>query len=158
MSIVRFPMIFMALAGLLLAWPSAAQDAEPPYWVSLKVDRANMRVGPDRSYPIDWVYVRRDLPLRVVRKSGGWRLVEDQDGARGWMLARFLSRDRTATVTVEGLAEIRAEGSPSAKLLWRAQPGVIGRLGECANGWCEFAIGDRRGWIAGESIWGEGPP
>ena len=127
MSIVRFPMIFMALAGLLLAWPSAAQDAEPPYWVSLKVDRANMRVGPDRSYPIDWVYVRRDLPLRVVRKSGGWRLVEDQDGARGWMLARFLSRDRTATVTVEGqdldVFTFQLMGSPEASTatcgLWK---------------------------------------
>lgn len=160
MSSLRVPMFFMAIASLLLSvpMPGAAQDGEPPYWVSLKVDRANMRVGPDRSYPIDWVYVRLELPLKVVRKSGGWRLVEDQDGARGWMLARFLSRDRTATVTVEGLAEIRDDAGVNAKLLWRAQPGVIGRLGECENGWCEIAIGDKRGWIAAEDIWGEGAP
>lgn len=158
MHSLRFLMVLMALVGLLPATPIGAQDGEPPYWVSLKVDRANMRVGPDRSYPIDWVYVRRDLPLKVVRKSGGWRLVEDQDGARGWMLARFLSRDRTAAVTAAGLADIRSEGAANATLLWRAQPGVIGRLGECASDWCELTVGDKHGWIAADSIWGEGAP
>ncbi len=155
---VRFFGIIIALGAGLLALPIGAQDAEASYWVSLKVDRANMRVGPDRTYPIEWVYVRRELPLKVVRKSGGWRLVEDQDGTQGWMLARFLSRDRTAAVVGEGLAEIRGDAASGAKLLWRAQPGVIGRLGECHQDRCEFTIGDRRGWIAAERIWGEGAP
>lgn len=158
MRTLRFLIGLVALSVGLVTMPIAAQDREPPYWVSLKVDRANMRVGPDRSYPIEWVYVRRDLPLKVVRKSGGWRLVEDQEGTRGWMLARFLSRDRTATVVGDGLADIRGEAGAGAKLLWRAQPGVIGRLGECEQNWCEFGIGKMRGWIAADSIWGEGAP
>ena len=36
------------------------------------------------------------LPMKVLRMIGGWRLVEDIDGARGWMLAQFLTRTRTA--------------------------------------------------------------
>lgn len=158
MRAVRFLIVFMALAVGCLSLPATAQDSEPPYWASLKVDRANMRVGPDRSYPIDWVYVRRELPLKVVRKSAGWRLVEDQDGARGWMLARFLSRDRTAVVINEGNAEIRSEPSSGAKLLWRVQPGVVGRLGDCDQDWCEFRIANKRGWIEAGRIWGEGAP
>ena len=151
------------MAGALL-WlqampaPAHAQDNEPPYWASLKVDRANMRVGPDRSYPIDWVYVREGLPLKVVRKSGGWRLVEDQDGSRGWVLGRFLSRERYAVAINDGYAPIYAEASTGARLLWRAQPGVIGHLGDCANDWCEFRIGDKKGWVQAAHIWGDGEP
>mgnify|MGYP001551092043 CR=1 FL=1 len=44
-----------------------AQDREAPYGASLRFDRVNMRVGPSESYPIDWVYHRSGLPVKVVR-------------------------------------------------------------------------------------------
>ena len=67
--------------------------------MTLTADKVNMRVGPARDYAIRWVYRRDGLPLKVVRLHEGWRLVEDPDGARGWILARFLSRARGAVVT-----------------------------------------------------------
>jgi SH3-like domain-containing protein len=35
-----------------------------------------MRVGPSEAYPIEWVYRRQGLPVKVVRVMQGWRLVE----------------------------------------------------------------------------------
>ena len=137
--------------------PAAAQaEDDLPYWVTLTADKVNMRVGPARDYAIQWVYRRDGLPLKVVRLHEGWRLVEDQDGTRGWILSRFLSRARGAVVTGKG-AEIR-EKPGEGKLMWRAERGVIGRLGDCDDGWCKLDVAGHKGWISAKSIWGDGKP
>ena len=97
--------------------------------------------------------------MKVLRRMEGWRLVEDPDGARGWMLARFLKRDRGAIVKGKGLAEMREKGDDGARLLWRLEPGVSGRLGDCDGGWCRLDLGDgRAGFVAQERLWGWGNP
>jgi SH3-like domain-containing protein len=141
-----------------LAVPAAAQKPQTPYWASLRVSHANMRVGPGETYRIAWVYRRPRLPLKVIRVKEGWRLVEDPDGTRGWMLAQFLTRERGAIVVGEGLAEMRAAGAASARLLWRLEPGVTGKLGECAAGWCEFDLGRQKGLVPQDRLWGAGEP
>jgi SH3-like domain-containing protein len=84
----------LAILGLLaVAAPARAADNEDvPYWASLRANEVNLRVGPAETYRIAWVYRREGLPMKVLRRMDGWRLVEDPDGARGWMLARFLTR------------------------------------------------------------------
>lgn len=137
--------------------PGAAQAAgdetDGPYWVSLRSQPANLRVGPGREYRISWVYVRTGLPLKVLRTIGGWKLVEDMDGARGWMLSHFLVRARTATIK-GGVAEIRENADGSGRLLWRAEPGVTGKLDDCGPAWCKIDINGRRGHVAKAAIWG----
>ncbi|MET0179442.1 MAG: SH3 domain-containing protein [Novosphingobium sp.] len=148
----------LALGALALGRPAPAraQNAEVPYWASLTASKVNMRVGPARNYNIAWVYRRDGLPLKVVRVHQGWRLVEDPDGAKGWVLARFLSRARTALVRGR-VAELREEPG-AGRLRWRVEPGVVGALGECRSGWCELDVGGRKGWIDADAIWGEGAP
>ena len=143
---------------LLVAMPAAAQERETPYWASIRAEVLNMRVGPSENYPIDWVYKRKGLPLKVVRVMQGWRLVVDPDGTQGWVFAALLSPERTALVTGDRLAPIRAEPSASAELRWNAEPGVVGKLGDCEGGWCAIDIGGRRGWIEAQRVWGDGDP
>jgi SH3-like domain-containing protein len=149
---------FLPLLLLAFAAPAWAQDGKVPYWASLRVETANMRVGPSESYPIDWVYKRKGLPVKVVRLMQGWRLVVDPDGTQGWINARMLTLERTAVVVGEGLAAIRAEPSAAAALRWNAEPGVIGKLGSCESEWCQIDVGGRRGWIEASRIWGDGDP
>ena len=146
------------LLAAIAATPLAAQNREVPYWASINTEELNMRVGPATTYKIDWVYTRKGWPVRVLRTRQGWRYVEDADGTRGWFLGRFLTRERHAVVVGDGLAEIRAEPAASAPLNWNAEPGVVGKLGECSANWCEFDVGGRVGWIAADRIWGEGEP
>lgn len=153
----------LSLAGAALVFalsaPLAAQDAQSPYWASIrKDDPVNMRVGPGEDYRILWVYQRQYLPMKVLRVKEGWRLVEDPDGARGWVVARFLTRDRTAIVKGRDPAAMRDAGNPNARLLWRLAPGVIGLLGDCQQGWCEIAVGPRRGFVEQARLWGAGEP
>lgn len=146
------------LLAVLFAAPASGQSRETPYWASLRAEVANMRVGPSESYPIDWVYKRKGLPVKVVRVMQGWRLVVDPDGARGWIFSALLSPERAALVIGEGLAPIRAEPSANAALRWNAEPGVVGKLGACEGNWCEFDVAGRKGWIEAARIWGEGEP
>lgn len=117
-----------------------------------------MRVGPSEEYRIAWVYKRQHLPMKVIRIKEGWRLVEDPDGARGWMLARFLSRERQAIVQGNGLADMRSGADSGSALRWRLQPGVTGKLGECDGAWCEFDANGRKGWVQQYRLWGAGNP
>jgi SH3-like domain-containing protein len=145
---------FAALA-LLAAQPAQAQKAAP-YWASIAAGEAKMRTGPGRNFPSSWVYKRRDLPVKVIEVYPSWRKVQDPDGTTGWMLAALLSDDRTAIVTGE-VRPLRALPEPNAKIVWRAEPGVVGRISDCANGWCAFDTGGRKGYVEIAHIWGVGP-
>lgn len=138
----------------LCATPLHAQDRALPYWASLRYDEVRMRVGPSEEYPIEWVYKRKGLPVKVVRVREGWRLVEDPEGARGWIARSQLDPERGMLVTGTALADIRAEASASSGLRWRAKPGVVGRLLGCKPGWCQVDIAGRKGWIARDRLWG----
>jgi len=146
------------VAAVLLATPAAAQTREVPYWATLRAGEVNMRVGPSEAYPISWVYKRAGLPVKVVRVNQGWRLVEDPDGTRGWVVARLLKPERGAIVRGNGKAELRADPDGEAKVLWRAEPGVVGALGKCEDGWCRFSVGGRAGWVRDSRVWGAGEP
>ena len=139
---------------LLFAMPAAAQEREVPYWASIKAETLNLRAGPGRDYPVRWVYHRVGLPLKVIRVHEGWRLVRDPDGDEGWVTANLLSKDRGGIVIGQGLAAIRAKPSDASELRWNAEPGVVGKVEDCADGWCDFDVGGRRGYIRASRIWG----
>lgn len=148
----------LLVATSVFAVPAAAQDREVPYWASIKTDKLRMRVGPGPDFPIRWVYKREGLPLKVVRVHEGWRLVRDPDGAEGWVSVNLLSAARGAIVVGDGLAAIRSGPSDGAALRWNAEPGVVGKLGDCAEGWCEIDVAGRRGHIRADRLWGAGNP
>ena len=142
----------------LLAMPARAQDREVPYWATIRASELNMRVGPSADYKIDWVYRRPGLPVKVVRVMEGWRLIEDPDGTKGWVVARLLSPDRGAIVIGEGNTELRLDPASDAPVKWRVEPGVVGALGDCDEGWCELSVGNKSGWIRQARLWGAGEP
>lgn len=143
--------------ALIVAGPASADD-DVPFWASIRASVINMRVGPGEEYKINWVYRRPGLPLKVLRVKDSWWLVQDPDGAQGWMLLRFLVRKRSAYVMGPGLAEMHDRAGDGGRLLWRLEPGVSGKLGDCAGGWCEFTVDDRKGYVAQARLWGAGAP
>lgn len=158
MKAIRLSILTVMFALLLPATGAQAADDEVPYWASISADVANMRVGPSERYRIDWVYKRKGLPVKVVRREGPWRLLEDPDGTKGWMRDLLLSRERTALVTGSDTAEMHARASIGSPLLWQIEPGVVGQLGECESGWCEFEVEGHEGFVPEDRLWGSGEP
>lgn len=151
-------LLSLAAVAAVCQTPLRAQEVKTPYWASIRAGVVNMRAGPGEDYRISWVYRRAQLPLKVLRLMEGWRLVEDPDGAQGWILARFLTRERMAYVKGSGLAAMTDSASTAARVLWRVEPGVIVKLGDCADGWCAVSIADRIGFMQQARLWGAGEP
>jgi SH3-like domain-containing protein len=145
------------ILGALLAAPAAAQDKKVPYWASIASGEAMARAGPGRTYPGVWLYKRRDLPVRVLKVYDNWRLIEDPDGDKGWMLVSLMSGERTAIVKPGAPRAIREKPAGASRTAYLAEGGVIGRVERCDGDWCRFAVGKRRGWIAQAELYGVAP-
>ena len=145
---------FTATLSIVLAAPASAQEKQPPYWASIASGQAMTHTGPGRNYPNVWLYERRDLPVRVVKKYDNWRLIEDLDGAKGWMLVTFLADRRTAIVKPGGPRPIRVSPDENARIAYTAEQGVVGRISRCSGGWCRIDMGNHRGYVRTSDIWG----
>ena len=140
---------------MLLSAPAVAQEKQPPYWASIASGQAMTRTGPGKNYPGVWLYQRRDLPVRVVKKYEHWRLVQDPDGAQGWMLVSLLSDRRTAIVRPGDPRPVRAGPNDGAKVRYMAEQGVVGRISKCkGDGWCRIEIGTKQGYVRTSDLWG----
>ena len=155
----------MAAAGLgtglgMGAAPAAAQETESglplPRFVSLGANEVNLRTGPDRRYPIAWVYKRRGLPVEIIQEYGIWRRIRDVDGVEGWVNRHLLTSARTAYVTAQ-TRTLYARPEASSAAVWRVEPGVVAKIALCEEDWCQLNIGGRTGWIRRNEIWGAYP-
>jgi SH3-like domain-containing protein len=126
-----------------------------PRWASLKADEVNLRTGPGTRYPIDWVYHRVNLPVQIEREFEVWRLIEDQDGVKGWVHQATLTGRRSFVVKGEEQA-LRRSASPTAAAVARLKPGVIGQIRTCdaKTDWCEVQVSDYRGFLRRADIYG----
>ena len=145
----------IAAAAGLVATPAGAADPKrkPPYFASIAASKARMRTGPARTYPASWLYVRPELPIKVIDLYKEWRKVEDPDGTQGWIQANLLSDKRTGMVQ-GAIAELREHPDFTGKVAWRAEPGVVGRLSQCGNGWCRIDVRGQSGFVEASHLWG----
>ncbi len=155
------PCLLMAglLAILLLAAPagSRAETGLPlPRFVSLRPAEANLRTGPGGTYPVDWVYKRRHMPVEVIAEFDNWRKIRDWQGTVGWIHQNLLDGRRYALI-VDGdrvLSSRPAADAPPVALL---KPGVIAALLACQPDWCQVEAGGYRGWLTRDAFWGVYP-
>lgn len=126
-----------------------------PRFVSLQKNEANMRAGPGLEYPIEWTYLRRDLPLEVIAEYRSWRKVRDWEGNSGWIHQSMLDGRRTLIVTADRCA-VRGGSVGDSPVVAIAETGVVGHLIECPRGlsMCRVQFGERGGWIDRETFWG----
>ncbi len=153
---LRWAKLTLAVVALASAVPTpAAEDRPVPYWASITAGDALLRTGPGRNYPATWRYRRADLPVIVLQIHDSWRRVRDFEGAEGWMAAVLLSAERTALV-VGGVQTLHGAPSTASRAVWRVAPGVVGKIRHCSEGWCEFRIAGRAGYIRTSGLWGVG--
>lgn len=131
----------------------AAGDLPLPRFASLRASEVNLRTGPGKRYPVEWVYARRNMPVEIVAEFDTWRQIRDWTGTTGWVHKSMLSGRRTAIVTVT-TQKLRKEPSPTAPVVAVVKGKVVGRLSRCAARWCRLEIGGLEGWLPKQSFWG----
>jgi SH3-like domain-containing protein len=141
-------------ASVAMTGAAAQKERKTPYWASISAGKALMRTGPGRNYPATWLYVRADLPIKVLETYPDWRKVQDPAGTTGWMLVRLLSDQRTAIVTGDEPRDMHESADEGSRVRYRAEPGVVGRVSHCGGRWCQLDVGGRQGYIRTDQIWG----
>ena len=124
-----------------------------PRFVSLKSDVVNMRVGPGHEYPLQWVYVRKNLPLKVISEFDVWRKVVDHEGETGWVHGQLVSLKRYGVITSFN-AKLRAKPDQQASVTAIAEAGVLMEVQYCEGQWCRLGIDNAKGWLERHQFWG----
>ena len=141
---------------------SATQEVGPvthlplPRYVSMKASKANVRRGPSRTHRIDWVYMRRNMPLQITAEYGHWRRVRDQEGVGGWIHHSLLSGVRTVLIE-QDMLELQVRPHETAAVSAELELGVVARLEECLPDWCRLSVAGFRGWAPKSALWGVDP-
>ena len=123
-----------------------------PRYVSLKVGKANGRVGPSTKHKILWQYRRKGLPLIVVAETDTWRKVRDIKGDESWVHRPALSGIRNVITTEE--ATIHKNASVNAETIALTEKDTLLRLEECRKNWCKVSYEKIQGWIQRSEVWG----
>lgn len=135
---------------------SGSQTKLPlPRFVSLRTNEVNMRAGPGVRYPVDWVYLRRDLPVEVIAEFDVWRKIRDPDGAEGWVHQSMLSGRRMMMVRTDKTMLRRTADDTASAAAW-LQAGVIGKILQCPQGsaFCRVEVQGYPGWLRRDEMWG----
>lgn len=156
-----------AVAGAGLAQTPDAQKGPVsglplPRFVSLKADEVNLRAGPGKDYPTQWVFRRAGLPVEIIKEYESWREVRDAEGVTGWVSQTLLSGRRTAQVlpwdvkpgTAPPKLELKADDSERATATALIEAGVIANLQSCDSRWCYVTVETFKGYVAQSKLWG----
>ena len=149
------------LLALLINAPARAvdeaADLKVPRFVSLHSDKVNLRTGPGRQYPIEWVLVKKDMPVEVIQQFEHWRRVREWDGTVGWVQEHMVDGRRYVIVAKGGVRPMFQGPDPGTAAVARAEPGVMARLLECSGGMCRVEANDIAGWMRRSDLWGVYP-
>ena len=113
-----------------------------PRFVSLKAGRVNVRVGPGEDYKVAWVFTKPGLPIEVIQEFDNWRRIRDSDG-RSAGCSRACCRANAPPWSRPGRAASRGRSAhrprPTRAITAYLQPGVMGEIERCRDGWCRIA-------------------
>ncbi len=161
----RTTFMFMACLALLAA-PALAQDPPKklrvgagtdlpiPRFVSLGSSMVNLRRGPSKDYPIDWVLKKRGLPAEVVAEYEQWRRLRIEDGTEGWVHQSLIVGKRTALVAAPETALLN-KADPSAPIIAILRKGVLLTLDDCRDEvFCEVEVSSYSGYVPRAALYG----
>lgn len=133
---------------------SAPSEKLPiPRFVSLRSNKVNSHVGPGKTYPIEWVYARADLPVEIIAEFDTWRQIRDRDGAISWVHKSLLSGKRTVLIKTPS-TPLKRQPQTEASNVAIVDKNVIVKIKECRSEWCYVTINGYKGWMKKDSLWG----
>lgn len=150
-------LIGMFICGALLQGEaSASAPAEKlsiPRYVSLRSNKINSHVGPGKTYPIEWVFSRQDLPVEIIAEFDTWRQIKDSEGAIAWVHKSLLSGKRTVLIK-EPSTPLKRQPKKDAPVVAIVDRNVIAKVKECRSDWCYVEVKGHKGWVKRILLWG----
>ena len=142
-----FFFIFMALVQNILA-----NVTELPKFMSIKVNEANLRAGPGTNFPIELIYIKKNLVIEVIDDFENWYKIIDEEGNQGWLHKSLTGSKRYFVVSNH--ASKLYQSPKNKKPMLTLAIGLRGKIKSCRNKWCNIKFTEYSGWIKKTDIWG----
>lgn len=171
-----FNLISLFIYIAILSYPlfvHASKNLPVPRFVTTKFDEVNVRTGPDKDCPIEWIFVKKFEPVEVVAEYEQWRKIRDINGDGGWVHSSLLSKNRAVVITANNTIPLFSsppyyksdddifsdlnEESKQHKIVAKLKPGLRCMLQKCTKEWCKLNCRSYNGWVLRKLIWGVYP-
>ena len=143
--------IYLGLLLLLINFNNLKADNE--YFLTLRNDKVNLRLGPSFDYPIKLYYKKKFLPVLIIDSSGNFRKIKDHENNSGWIHISQLSKKKAVIVTNNELKMFKKPtlfSQPVAKL----EKGKLCIVIRCKETWCKVKVNAVYGWVKNNNLWG----
>ena len=140
-SIIFFYFIFLNLC------------ANEEYFLTLRNDKVNLRLGPSFDYPIKIIYKKKYLPVLIKDKSDNFRKIQDHENNSGWIHISQLSKKKSA-INVKPNSIIFKKPTIFSKPVAKVETGRLILIKKCKIKWCKITTGKYNGWIEKNYLWG----
>ena len=127
--------------------------ASEEYFLSLRNDKVNLRLGPSFDYPIKIIYKKKYLPVLIKEKSENFRKIQDHENNSGWIHISQLSKKKAALNNQEK-SVIFQKPSKYSKPLALAEKGRLFLVKKCKHNWCKIKTENYTGWIMKKNLKG----
>ena len=138
------------LISLLIFFPLNVFANET--FLSLKKDKVNVRYGPGFEYPIKYIYIKIDLPIKQIDKKENFRRIIDLKNNSGWIHVSQLKKVNSIIPKENKI--LFNKPSNFSKPLAKIEKGRVLLLQNCNKNWCKVKTGSFKGWIKIENTWG----
>ncbi len=157
-NIILSFMILALIVVVVAVFKNSAQELQvkqPPYFVSVKSNKVNVRTGPGLDYPIIWVYNKRNIPIKVLDSYGSWYKTEDVDGSVGWVYKNLTKKNSYIIINSEN-ADIYKKADTNSKKVGRLSKNAVIRFENCTKqeGFCYIKLDSVKGFISKQNLWG----
>ena len=148
---LRFSLTFIIFS--LFIFPCQITFAEE--FVMLKNNKVNVRYGPSFEYPIKYMYIKKNLPVKVIDKKENFRRIIDHKRNSGWIHTSQLRKSSSVILTEKQY--IFSKPTKFSKPIAIAQKGKLILIKKCKKNWCKTSNKEISGWILFKDFWGKLP-
>ncbi len=125
-----------------------------PRFVSLKSDNSNLRVGPDKNYPIKLRYIVANTPVEIIDEYKNWRKINDYEGNKGWLHKSLIKGKRFAIVNNPYQEGLQVLNKPKGNNIGKIGNKNILEVKTCVMNWCKIKYRKNTGWVNKLNLWG----
>ena len=126
--------------------------ANEEYFLSLRNNEVNLRLGPSFDYPIKIIYKKKYLLVLVKDKSDNFRKIQDHENNSGWIHISQLSKKKSG-ITIEDII-LYKRPTIYSKPLANIKTGRLLIVSKCKENWCKIKTEKYSGWVKKSSVWG----
>lgn len=123
-----------------------------PHFASIKVSKANLRVGPSKDYKILCKYTKKNLPVLITAQYDNWRKIKDWEGEEGWIHKSQLSTTRYV-ITKDNCTLYKTK-DPKSSIQAKLKKNVLLKLKNIDKEYCYLEKDKIKGFVLKQYLYG----